>query len=178
MHEHNLLSIGEDRYLTTLLLNHYPEKNLKYIPGLKCETIVPDDLKTLVCQRRRWTNSLIHCHIELIMNMIKHKKIKWGLSLAILVEYFIVVFLPLIFLISICLIIINFTIQGVSLFQLILTTFVFCIPIFTALLSGRLEMILIYPIYFLSQFVFTVYIPIYSLFESDNFKWGETRKVQ
>jgi len=62
----NLLSLGEDRYLTTLLLKHFPEKRLVFWPDAVCYTTVPKSITKLFIQRRRWINSTICNLIELI----------------------------------------------------------------------------------------------------------------
>ncbi|RAH77844.1 hypothetical protein BO86DRAFT_275090, partial [Aspergillus japonicus CBS 114.51] len=63
LHEHNLLSIGEDRYLSTLVIRYFgSDCRLRYFAAAICATNVPDSLSVLLDQRHRWTNSLIHCH--------------------------------------------------------------------------------------------------------------------
>lgn len=60
LHKKNLLSLGEDRYLTTLMLKHFPDFRTKFTPDAHCETVVPDKVEVLLSQRRRWINSTIH----------------------------------------------------------------------------------------------------------------------
>jgi chitin synthase len=60
LHKKNLLSLGEDRFLTTLLLKHFPDFRTKFTPDAHCETVVPDKMEVLLSQRRRWINSTIH----------------------------------------------------------------------------------------------------------------------
>ncbi|VUC25821.1 unnamed protein product [Clonostachys rosea] len=63
LHEHNLLTIGEDRYLSTLAIRYFgSDCRLCYLSAAICTTTVPVNLTVLLDQRRRWTNSLIHCH--------------------------------------------------------------------------------------------------------------------
>ncbi|KAI5481543.1 chitin synthase, glycosyltransferase family 2 protein [Pseudohyphozyma bogoriensis] len=66
LHTKNLLSLGEDRYLTTLMLREFPELKTKFCSAAKAETIAPDDWKVLFSQRRRWINSTIHNLAELL----------------------------------------------------------------------------------------------------------------
>ena len=54
LHKKNLFSLGEDRYLTTLMLKQFPEYRTKFAPDATCRTIVPDSLSVLLSQRRRW----------------------------------------------------------------------------------------------------------------------------
>ncbi len=54
LHKKNLLSLGEDRYLTTLMLKYFPGFRTKFTPDAGCRTIVPDKFRILFSQRRRW----------------------------------------------------------------------------------------------------------------------------
>lgn len=62
----NLLSLGEDRYLTTVILKHFPQYKTKFTRFAKAKTIAPDEWKVLMSQRRRWINSTIHNLVELL----------------------------------------------------------------------------------------------------------------
>ncbi|ANB13994.1 chitin synthase CHS3 [Sugiyamaella lignohabitans] len=67
VHRKNLLLLGEDRYLTTLMLKAFPVHKLIFVPQAKCKTIVPSKFKGLLDQRRRWINSTIHNLLELLL---------------------------------------------------------------------------------------------------------------
>ena len=56
LHKKNLLHLGEDRYLTTLLLKHFPKMKTKFTNQALCKTIVPEQWSVLLSQRRRWIN--------------------------------------------------------------------------------------------------------------------------
>lgn len=66
LHMKNLLHLGEDRYLTTLLLKHHPRYKTKYLSTAHAWTIAPDAWSVLLSQRRRWINSTLHNLAELI----------------------------------------------------------------------------------------------------------------
>ena len=66
LHEKNLYKLGEDRLLTTLLLQTFPHMNLKYVPEAHCYTIVPNTFSVLLSQRRRWINSTFHNMLYLL----------------------------------------------------------------------------------------------------------------
>lgn len=80
----NLLHLGEDRYLTTLILKHFPTHKTKFVRDAHAYTVAPDDWKVLLSQRkslepdlqfctflsyissgRRWINSTVHNLVEL-----------------------------------------------------------------------------------------------------------------
>lgn len=66
LHKKNLLSLGEDRYLTTLLLKHFPTFRTKFTPDAIAHTIAPESWRVLFSQRRRWINSTVHNLCELV----------------------------------------------------------------------------------------------------------------
>ena len=67
LHEKNLLHLGEDRYLTTLILKEFPDKRLEFVPTAFCRTDIPDTFEILLSQRRRWINSTFHNLYELLL---------------------------------------------------------------------------------------------------------------
>lgn len=67
LHQKNLLLLGEDRFLTTILLRTFPNRKMMFLPQARCRTIVPDTFKVLLSQRRRWINSTIHNLMELVL---------------------------------------------------------------------------------------------------------------
>ena len=66
LHKKNLFSLGEDRYLTTLLLKHFPTFKTKFTPDAVAHTVAPESTRILFSQRRRWINSTVHNLCELI----------------------------------------------------------------------------------------------------------------
>ncbi|CAG8477057.1 5840_t:CDS:10 [Funneliformis mosseae] len=67
LHQKNLLLLGEDRFLTTLMLRNFPQRKMTFCPQAVCKTVVPDEFKVLLSQRRRWINSTIHNLMELVL---------------------------------------------------------------------------------------------------------------
>ncbi|GES94844.1 glycosyltransferase family 2 protein [Rhizophagus clarus] len=67
LHQKNLLLLGEDRFLTTLMLRNFPNRKMMFCPQAICKTVVPDDFNVLLSQRRRWINSTIHNLLELVL---------------------------------------------------------------------------------------------------------------
>lgn len=66
LHKKNLLSLGEDRYLTTLILKHFPTYKTKFVQEAKAMTVAPHSWSILLSQRRRWINSTVHNLAELL----------------------------------------------------------------------------------------------------------------
>lgn len=67
LHQKNLLLLGEDRFLTTLLLRTFPNRKMMFCPQARCRTVAPDTFSVLLSQRRRWINSTIHNLMELVL---------------------------------------------------------------------------------------------------------------
>jgi chitin synthase len=67
LHKKNLLLLGEDRFLTTLMLRTFPQRKLIFVPRAYCKTTVPNTFAILLSQRRRWINSTIHNLMELVL---------------------------------------------------------------------------------------------------------------
>ena len=67
LHDKNLLLLGEDRFLSTLMLRTFPKRKQIFVPQAVCKTQVPDEFKVLLSQRRRWINSTIHNLFELVL---------------------------------------------------------------------------------------------------------------
>lgn len=66
LHMKNLLALGEDRYLSTLILKQFPNMKTKYISNAVALTSAPAQFGVLLSQRRRWINSTIHNLLELL----------------------------------------------------------------------------------------------------------------
>lgn len=67
LHAKNLLLLGEDRFLSTLMLRVFPRRQMIFVPQAKCRTIVPSSFGVLLSQRRRWINSTVHNLMELAL---------------------------------------------------------------------------------------------------------------
>ena len=66
LHLKNLLHLGEDRYLTTLTMKHFPNMKTTFCPDAQCKTQAPEQWEVLLSQRRRWINSTVHNLFELL----------------------------------------------------------------------------------------------------------------
>ena len=66
LHMKNLLELGEDRYLTTIMLKHFPTLKTKFASGALCRTGAPEKWSVFLSQRRRWINSTVHNLFELV----------------------------------------------------------------------------------------------------------------
>ncbi|KAJ8605480.1 hypothetical protein MRB53_041425 [Persea americana] len=67
LHKKNLLLLGEDRYLSTLMLKTFPKRSRSSFLKLFAKPLFPDKFKVLLSQRRRWINSTVHNLMELVL---------------------------------------------------------------------------------------------------------------
>src|SRR5690606_7824836 len=70
LHQKNLLLLGEDRFLTTLMLKTFPRRKLIFVPQACCKTFVTHEFRLLLSQRRRWINSTINNLLDLVLVLI------------------------------------------------------------------------------------------------------------
>lgn len=179
LYEKNLLELGEDRYLTVLIIQEYPDKHLSYISDAECLTNVPNSLSVLIDQRRRWCNSLIVCLFLLFLkapkqSLFKHLK----MYMVLLTEMFIVFILPVVIIIGLVNSIISIAIQGFSLMPVLITVIIILLNLIIVILAGRLDMALRFIPFFICLSVFSIYMPIFSIMNLDNLKWGLTRDIE
>lgn len=66
LHKKNLFSLGEDRYLTTLMAKYFPKMKFTFVSDAYAQTAVPVEFDVLLSQRRRWINSTVHNLVELL----------------------------------------------------------------------------------------------------------------
>lgn len=175
LHEHNLLSIGEDRYLSTLAIRYFgSDCRLRYFSAATCTTMVPNNLSVLLDQRRRWTNSLIHCHFA-HLNVLPFEASFWTLLRLLFVigaELFMVFILPLALPAGVALAVISVLLTPYA--WAILLAFLL-LPVLLCILCMDWTYIPFYLPFFPMIAVFSVIIPIFSVWNQDNIKWGKTR---
>jgi chitin synthase len=178
LHMKNLLHLGEDRYLTTLLLKHHSKYKTKYINSAHAWTIAPDSWKVFMSQRRRWINSTVHNLIELIplsqlcgfccfsMRFIVFIDLLSTLVQPVTVAY--IVYL-------IVLVIRHTTVIPITAF--ILLGAIYGLQAIIFILHRKWEMIGWMLLYIVAIPVFSFGLPLYSFWHMDDFSWGNTRVV-
>jgi len=178
LYEKNLLELGEDRFLTVLIIQEHSEKKLSYISDAISYTNVPNSFKVLLCQRRRWTNSLIVCLALLaikppVQSFFRHVK----MYLVIIMELFIIFLLPIVILIGLINSIISLSIQGFSVMPVVITSVIILLNLLISLAVLRFDMAIRFFPFFTYLPVFSIIIPIYSILNLDNLNWGKTREA-
>ncbi|KAJ8322906.1 hypothetical protein O5D80_008429 [Batrachochytrium dendrobatidis] len=179
LHLKNLLHLGEDRYLTTLIMKHFPHMKTTFTSDAKCQTYAPEKWPVLLSQRRRWINSTVHNLLELL-------QLKELCGFCCLSMRF-VVFIDLIatFIQPSALIYIAYLIYAsvtdpttnFPIISIIMIACVYGFQVIIFLFRTEWQHIGWMVIYLLAIPLFSLYIPIYSFWHFDDFSWGNTRKA-
>ncbi|KAI8331883.1 chitin synthase-domain-containing protein [Chlamydoabsidia padenii] len=182
LHQKNLLLLGEDRFLTTLMLRNFPFRKMVFTPQAICKTIVPDEFKVLLSQRRRWINSTIHNLFELVLVRNLCGTFCFSMQFVVMMDLVGTLTLPVAIVLTVVLII-NMARTQITDFStavpLVLLIIVLFSPAFLILITTRKWVYLMWMgVYLLALPVWNFVLPVYSFWHFDDFSWGETRKVE
>ncbi|RIA89413.1 Glycosyltransferase Family 2 protein [Glomus cerebriforme] len=182
LHQKNLLLLGEDRFLTTLMLRNFPQRKMTFCPQAICKTVVPDEFKVLLSQRRRWINSTIHNLMELVLVRNLCGTFCFSMQFVVFMELMGTVVLPVAIMLTFLLIVKsimsppkNFS-ESIPLLMLVAVLGLPAILIFIT--TRKLVYVLWMLIYLLALPVWNFVLPTYAYWHFDDFSWGETRKVE
>ncbi|KAJ1995130.1 ATP-dependent RNA helicase [Coemansia sp. RSA 1358] len=177
LHQKNLLLLGEDRYLTTVLLRAFPKRKLIYVPRAICRTTVPNKFSTLVSQRRRWINSTIHNLLELVLVRDLCGTFCCSMQFLVLMDLLGNVVLPSSVIFFYYLIVAECMGYPVSL-PLLLMALTFVLQGAMILVTTqRISYIYWMVIYILAIPVWNLIMPLYAFWRFDDFSWGRTRTM-
>ena len=179
LHEKNLYHLGEDRMLTTLLLKHFPDRSLTFIPEATCWTIVPHTFRILLSQRRRWINSTVHNMFELLRVNTMCGVCCVSMKVVVFIDLVATMILPASFCYGLYLLfLVFFRNLPVSTVLLILYAIIMGVQVVVFILRSRWDYLWWFFIYFTVGLpVFYLVLPVYSFWNMDDFSWGKTRSV-
>ncbi|KAF9159743.1 hypothetical protein DFQ26_006217 [Actinomortierella ambigua] len=178
LHKKNLLHLGEDRYLTTLMLKHFPNFKMTFTPDAQCRTNVPDQWSVLLSQRRRWINSTVHNLMELIFLPQLCGFCCFSMRFIVMIDLFATLIMPVtVIYIGYLLYTVIVKHQTIPTLALILMAAVYGLQAIIFILRRKWEHIGWMIVYILAIPVFSFYLPIYSFWHFDDFSWGNTRVV-
>ncbi|ORX95363.1 hypothetical protein K493DRAFT_160618, partial [Basidiobolus meristosporus CBS 931.73] len=182
LHQKNLLLLGEDRFLTTLMLRNFPNRKMMFVPQAICKTVVPDSFSILLSQRRRWINSTIHNLLELALVRNLCGTFCFSMQFVVVMELIGTVSLPVAIIMTFILIAslarTQFT-DAASYFPLILLLLILFLPAVLILITTRKVIYIAWLfIYLLALPIWNFVLPVYAYWHFDDFSWGETRKVE
>lgn len=178
LHKKNLLSLGEDRYLTTLMTKHFPSMSYKFIPDAFASTAAPETWTVLLSQRRRWINSTIHNLAELVKLKDLCGFCCFSMRFVVFIDLFGTIILPatcgylayLIYRVA--------TRSGqFPLISIIMIAAVYGLQAVIFIIKRQWQHIGWMIIYIMAFPIYSFVLPIYSFWNQDNFTWGNTRIV-
>ncbi|PVU87481.1 hypothetical protein BB561_006309 [Smittium simulii] len=178
LHKKNLLSLGEDRYLTTLIMKHFPQYKTKFTSDARCKTTVPDTWSVLLSQRRRWINSTVHNLVELMFLPKLCGFCFFSMRFVVFIDLFGTLTMPctVMYLLYLAYLGISKTSQ-VGYISLILIGAIYGLQAVIFIIKRQWQHIGWMLIYILAYPLWSLYIPIYSFWHFDDFSWGNTRIV-
>ncbi|KAJ1915252.1 hypothetical protein H4219_004416 [Mycoemilia scoparia] len=178
LHKKNLLSLGEDRYLTTLMLKHHPYYKMRFTPDAQCRTNAPDTWGVLLSQRRRWINSTIHNLIELLFLSRLCGFCCFSMRFVVFIDLLSTVIMPatVAYLGYLGYELANSN-SSTPIISVYLLAAVYAFQIVLFILKRQWQHIGWLIIYLVSMPLFMLFIPLYSFWHFDDFSWGNTRLV-
>jgi chitin synthase len=178
LHKKNLLSLGEDRYLTTLMTKHFPNMSYKFVPDAYALTAAPETWSILLSQRRRWINSTIHNLAELIFLKDLCGFCCFSMRFVVMVDLFGTIILP-----ATCTYL-GYLIYTVAshtgqfpMISIIMLAAVYGLQAVIFIIKRQWQHIGWMIIYILAFPVYSFVLPLYSFWKQDDFSWGNTRIV-
>ncbi|KAH8889758.1 glycosyltransferase family 2 protein [Thozetella sp. PMI_491] len=178
LHMKNLLHLGEDRYLTTLLLKFHSKYKTKYIFSAKAWTIAPDTWTVFLSQRRRWINSTVHNLMELIPMAQLCGFCCFSMRFVVFVDLLSTLVQPVLLAYLVYLIVLVVTkssVIGITAF--IMLGAIYGLQAIIFILRRKWEMIGWMILYICAVPVFSFALPLYAFWHMDDFNWGNTRVV-
>ncbi|CAO3690152.1 unnamed protein product [Rhizopus stolonifer] len=178
LHKKNLLHLGEDRYLTTLMMKHFPQYKMKFTPHAQCKTVAPDRWKVLLSQRRRWINSTIHNLFEVLLLPDLCGFCCFSMRFVVLIDLIGTLSLPVsvVYLVYLIYVIASKT-GPLPVLALAMLAGVYGLQAILFILKRQWQHIGWMIFYILAIPVFSFFLPIYSFWHFDDFSWGNTRVV-
>ena len=178
LHMKNLLHLGEDRYLTTLLLKHHPKYKTKYTFNAHAWTIAPDTWSVFMSQRRRWINSTVHNLAELIPLQQLCGFCCFSMRFIVFLDLLSTIVQPVIVAyIVYLLVLVSLNSNVVPLTAFVLLGAIYGLQAIIFILRRKWEMIGWMIIYIIAIPIFSLGLPLYSFWHMDDFSWGNTRVV-
>ena len=178
LHVKNLLHLGEDRYLTTLLLKFHPKYKTKYTFNAHAWTIAPDSWKVFMSQRRRWINSTVHNLMELIPLSQLCGFCCFSMRFVVFIDLLSTIVQPVtVAYIGYLIVLVALQNNVVPLTAFILLGAIYGLQAIIFILRRKWEMVGWMIVYILAMPVFSLGLPLYAFWHMDDFSWGNTRVI-
>ncbi|KAK9238726.1 chitin synthase-domain-containing protein [Lipomyces kononenkoae] len=178
LHKKNLLALGEDRYLTTLMTKHFPRMRYVFTPDAFAQTAAPETWSVLLSQRRRWINSTIHNLAELMFLPDMCGFCIFSMRFVVVIDLVGTLMLPSVVVYFAYLLYLIISKNGpFPLISIILIGAIYGLQALVFILRRQWQHVGWMVIYLLASPIYFFVLPVYSFWNQDNFSWGNTRIV-
>ncbi|KAF5358650.1 hypothetical protein D9758_007745 [Tetrapyrgos nigripes] len=178
LHKKNLFSLGEDRFLTTLLMKHFPTYKTKFNPAALARTVAPESWRVLFSQRRRWINSTVHNLCELVILPELFGFCFFSMRFFVFVDLLSTIILPSTVVYLVYLIVrVSIGATAFPLIAIIMIAVTYGLQALIFIIKREFMLVGWMVVYILSYPVYSFFLPIYSFWCMDEFGWGNTRLV-
>ncbi|KAA8917568.1 hypothetical protein TRICI_000261 [Trichomonascus ciferrii] len=179
LHKKNLLLLGEDRFLSTLMLRTFPKRKQIFVPKAACKTICPAEFMVLLSQRRRWINSTVHNLFELVLVRDLCGVFCISMQFVVFMDLVSTLVLPAAISFTLYVVIIAIVSTPTPTMSLILLALILGLPgVLIVVTASRASYILWMLIYLLALPIWNFILPMYAYWKFDDFSWGDTRAIQ
>lgn len=178
LHKKNLLLLGEDRFLSTLMLKTFPKRKQVFVPRAVCKTIVPNQFRVLLSQRRRWINSTVHNLMELVLVRDLCGVFCISMQFVVFIELVGTLILPAAITFTFYVVIISIVKKPTPVLSLVLLALILGLPgLLIVVTASRWSYLLWMLIYLLSLPIWNFVLPVNAYWRFDDFSWGDTRTI-
>ncbi len=178
LHKKNLLLLGEDRYLTSLMLRNFPKRKQIFVPKACCKTIVPDEFSVLLSQRRRWINSTVHNLMELVLVKDLCGVFCFSMQFVVFIELIGTLVLPAAIAFTLYVVVEAFIDISNAVLSLVLLAMILGLPgLLIVITASRWSYVLWMIIYLCALVIWNFVLPSYAFWKFDDFSWGQTREI-
>ncbi|KIM80662.1 glycosyltransferase family 2 protein [Piloderma croceum F 1598] len=178
LHMKNLLHLGEDRYLTTLLLKHFPLYKTQFVRDAHAYTVAPDDWKILLSQRRRWINSTVHNLAELVFLEQLCGFCCFSMRFVVMIDLMSTMTQPInvAYIVYLIYLVVGHK-EALPVVSLVMIGAIYGLQALVFILRRKWDMVGWMLFYIIALPLFSFLLPLYSFWRMDDFSWGATRLV-
>ncbi|OCF76617.1 chitin synthase [Kwoniella mangroviensis CBS 8886] len=178
LHLKNLLHLGEDRYLTTLVLKHFNDYKTKFVRDAYAQTVAPDSANVLLSQRRRWINSTVHNLAELVFLDQLCGFCCFSMRFVVFIDLLSTIIAPVtVAYIGYLIYLIVREGKSIPTLSIIMLAAIYGLQALIFVFRLRWDMVAWMVFYIAAIPYFSFFLPLYSFWKMDDFSWGSTRLV-
>ncbi|PCH37422.1 glycosyltransferase family 2 protein [Wolfiporia cocos MD-104 SS10] len=178
LHMKNLLHLGEDRYLTTIVMKYFHDYKTSFVRDAHAYTVAPDDWKVLLSQRRRWINSTVHNLGELVFLDQLCGFCCFSMRFIVMIDLLSTLVQPVtVAYIAYLIYMAAGEKKDIPTISIIMIAAVYGVQALVFILRRKWDMVGWMVFYILAIPAFSFFLPLYSFWKMDDFSWGATRIV-